>query len=179
MTQVASVYAQALFDLARDENLSKDILSQLRSLDAAFAQEKDFVRLLSTPNLTKDERLNIVDASFRDKVHPYLLNFMKILTEKGYMRYFSACCEAYCALYNDANGILPVKAVTAVALTKEQTDRLCAKLERMTGKRIDLVNVLDPACMGGVRLDYDGKRVDDTIRHRLDSIHRMLKNTVL
>ena len=48
-----------------------------------------------------------------------------------------------------------------------------------TGKTIDLQNRIDPACLGGIRLDYDGKRLDDTVSHRLDSIGALLKNTVL
>ena len=69
--------------------------------------------------------------------------------------------------------------VTAVALTKEQADKLSAKLSALTGKKIDLTNRVDPGILGGVRLDYDGKRLDDTVSHRLDSVRNMLKNTVL
>lgn len=179
MTQVGSVYAQALYDLARDEGLGKKILDELKMLREIFDQEPEFPRLLSTPNLAKDERLQILDDSLRGKVQPYVLNFLKILTEKGYVRRFSDCCEAYRALYNEDNGILPVKAVTAVLLTAEQAEKLSAKLRAQTGKTIELINVVDPKCLGGVRLDYEGKRVDDTVQHRLDAVHGLLKNTML
>ena len=102
-----------------------------------------------------------------------------ILTEKGYIRYFSECCQAYREQYNEENGILPVCAVTAVELTEDQTAKLKAKLEKITGKTVELVNRTDPTCLGGVRLDYDGRQVDGTIKNRLDSIHGLLKNTVL
>ena len=179
MTQVGSVYAQALYDLAKDEGLSGKILSELKALNEAFSQNADFLRLLSTPNLGKDERCGILDESFRGKIQPYVLNFLKILTEKGYIRQFSDCCEAYRMLFNEDNGILPVKAVTAVPLTAEQTKKLCDKLQKNTGKTIELINVVDPACIGGVRLDYDGKRMDDTVQHRLDAVRSLLKNTML
>ena len=52
------------------------------------------------------------------------------------------------------------------------------KLEAITGKRIELSNKVDPACLGGVRLDYDGKRVDGTVKTRLDGIAAALQNTV-
>lgn len=179
MTRIGSVYAQALYDLAIDEGLSEEILGQLKVLQQAFAQESIFIRLLSTPNLTKDERCGIVDESFRGKVHEYVLNFLKILTEKGYMRHFSDCCDAYRELYNADNGILPVKAVTAVSLSDDQACRLSEKLASITGKRIELTNIIDPKCIGGVRLDYDGKRVDDTVQHRLEAVRSLLKNTML
>lgn len=179
MTGVGNVYGEALYTLAKDEGLSQIILSQLTMLDGCFSQEPDFLRLLSTPSLPKEERCRILDNSFRGKIQPYLLNFLKILTEKGYVRHFGHCTAAYRDLYNRDNGILPVTAVTAVVLTDKQKARLIAKLTMITGKKIDLTNKLDPNVLGGIRLDYDGKRVDDTVSHRLDAIRSHLKNTVL
>ena len=179
MTSVGTVYAQALYSLAKDEDCCKVILDQLTVLQESFAAEPDFLRLLAAPNLSKEERCAIVDGSFRDKVHPYLLNFMKILTEKGYMRYFADCCKVYRQSFNQDHDILEVTAVTALALTQDQAERLRQKLAKITGKRIDLLNRVDAAVLGGVRLDYDGKRVDDTVSHRLDTVRSLLKNTVI
>ena len=179
MTQIGNVYGEALYSLAREEGLSDAVLQELKTLRDAFTQEPDFVRLLSAPNLSKEERCDILDRSFRGKVQPYVLNFLKILTEKGYARYFCDCCDAYRELYNADHGILTVKAVPAVALTGQQAAKLSDKLASTTGKTIELQNRVDPGCLGGVRLDYDGKRVDGTVASRLDAVRSLLKNTVL
>ena len=179
MTQAGSVYGEALYTLALEENLTAVILEELNVLNRSFRQEPDFSRLLSSPNLSKQERCTVLDDSFRGKVHPYVLNFMKILTEKGYMKHFSDCCKAYEEHYNLDNGILPVTAITAVALTAQQSEKLTDKLSRTTGKQVKLLNKVDPTILGGVRLDYDGKRLDDTVSHRLDAIRTLLKDTVL
>ena len=179
MTQTANVYAQALYSLTNEENCSGIILEELKALDESFAQEPDFLRLLAAPNLSKEERCGILDSSFREKVHPYVLNFMKLLTERGYIRGFSNCYKAFRQEYNRDHGILEVCAITAVKLTPEQCNRLTGKLQTITGKTVELTNRIDASCMGGIRLDYDGTRVDDTVAHRLDSVRRMLKDTVL
>ena len=179
MSQVGTVYAQALYALTKDENCSEAVLQELMVLNASFEQEPKFLHLLTAPNLSKEERCGILDRSFREKVHPYVLNFLKILTEKGYMRRFSDCCKAFRQLYNEDHGILEVFAYTAIPLTDDQKERLSQKLQAVTGKTIDLINRVDPGCLGGVRLDYDGKRVDGTVEHRLSSISALLKNTVL
>ena len=179
MTQVGSVYGEALYTLARDESLSKQILEELSVLEQSFRAEPDFIRLLSTPNLSVQERCKILDDSFRGNVHAYVLNFLKILTEKGYMRHFSDCCKAYEESFNRDNGILPVTAITAVSLNAEQAEKLTAKLCQITGKQVKLYNRIDPAVLGGVRLDYDGKRLDDTVSHRLDAVRDLLSSTVL
>ena len=179
MTEVGTVYGESLYELAKDEGLDQEIGTQLKVLQQSFRQEPDFIRLLASPNLTKPERCQVLDDSFRGHVHPYLLNFLKILTEKNYVRYFSDCCDAYSQRYNQDNGILPVTAVTAVALSSAQAEKLTEKLAKITGKHIELSNRIDPSCLGGVRLDYDGQRLDDTVSHRMATIRDMLKNTVL
>ena len=104
MTDVGSVYGSALYTLAREEDLSASVLEELTALEQSFRQEPGFLKLLSSPALSKDERCKILDDSFRGKVQPYVLNFMKILTEKGYLRHFSDCCKAYREQYNQDNG---------------------------------------------------------------------------
>ena len=48
-----------------------------------------------------------------------------------------------------------------------------------TGKQILLHSRVEPGTLGGVRLDYDGRRLDDTVAHRLQNIRDLLKKTVL
>ncbi len=179
MTQVGNVYGEALYDLAKSENLAQSILQELDVLKISFTQEPDFLRLLSAPNLSKQERCGVLDETLKGKVHPYVLNFLKILTEKGYARHYVDCVEAYRQHYHQDNGILSVKAVTAVPLTEAQSQKLQQKLADLTGKTILLQNRVDPTILGGIRLDYDGKQLDDTVSHRLDAVRSLLSNTVL
>ena len=179
MTDAANVYGQALYELARDEGLSERILKELNVLKESFEAEPAFVQLLGTPSIPMQERCDVLDSALRDQVHPYVLNFLKILTEKGYMRHFSGCCQAFRQHYNRDTGILPVTAVTAAPLSAELRRKLSDKLSTLTGKSIELDCRVDPECLGGVRLDFDGKQVDGTIRRRLEDIRGILKNTVL
>ena len=179
MTRAGSVYGQALFDLAHSEGCDEAVLQEIRALSEGFDQEPDFLRLMTAANISKEERCQILDRSFRGKVHPYVLNFMKILVEKGYFKEFSYCVEAYKSFYHKEHGILEVKATSAVPLTDSQRQRLKEKLECITGKTVELACVVDPRCLGGMRLDYDGRRVEDTLRQRLDSLGDLLKNTAI
>ncbi len=179
MTPVANQYGQALYELALAEGLAEPVRQELKALRESFRENPEYIRLLSAPSLSKQERCALLEEGFGGKLQPYLLNFLKILTEKGYMRHFDGCCQAYTDLYNRDNGILPVTAITAAPLADAQADKLRQKLANMTGKTIELHNRIDPACLGGIRLEYDGKSIDDTVAHRLDSIRRLLKETVI
>ena len=179
MTDAANVYGQALYELARDEGLTSRILGELKVLKTSFTQEPGFQQLLATPSVPKQERCQILDSSLRSQVHPYVLNFLKILTEKGYIRHFSGCCDVYKRQYNQDNGVLEVTAVTAAPLSDELSRKLETKLSGITGKTIDLTCRVDPGTLGGIRLDWDGKQLDGTVRPRLDDIRDILRNTVL
>lgn len=175
MTGGAAGYAQALYCLAGEVGAEEEILQQLEVLHTAFRQEPDFLRLLSAPDLSKAERCKILDDSFREKVHPYLLNTLKLMTEKGCIRHFGDCARQYREVYNEEHGIVSILATSAVQLTQVQQEKLQVKLETITGKTVHLQCRVDPACLGGVRLDYDGKRIDGTVQNRLDAMKELLK----
>ena len=179
MTEIGTIYGGALYDLAASEGLSGEILGQLKVLAESFANEPAFLNLLNSRSLSKEERCRIIDDSFAGKVHLYVCNFLKLLTEKGYIRHFADCTGAFKARYNMDNNILPVTVVTAVALKEEQIARLVSKLESQTGKTVELTNRIDPEVIGGIRLDFDGKSVEDTLAHRLENIRHLLNNTIL
>lgn len=176
MNEIGASYAQALFSLADEEKVDDEILQQLEALDVSFTQEPEFLRLIATPNLSKADRCQLLDDCFRNKVHPYVLNFLKLLAQKGYARQFGDCVRQYRSIYNERHGIASVVATTAVAMTAEQKKKMQVKLESITGKTVQLKTRVEPACMGGVRLDYEGKRIDDTVKNRLDALRSQLES---
>lgn len=174
MNPTATVYGRALYTLAQEEGVETPMLQQLETLRDCFSREPAFLRLLAAPELPKEERRGIVDSCFRGRAHPYVVNFLKLLLDKGNIPCFGDCVRDYRARYNETRGILPVTAVTAVPLNGEQRNALTEKLARLTGKTICLENRVDPACLGGVRLDYGGVRVDGTLARGLELLYKRI-----
>lgn len=179
MSQAGTVYGQGLYTLAQEEGLEEQILGELAVLEAAFCESPEFLKLLASHNIPLQERLAILDESFREKAHPYALNFCKLLTEKAHIRSFPECYRAYREQYNTDKGILEVQVFTAIALNDAQKVRLTDKLTALTGKKISLACKVDPGVLGGVRLRYDGCQIDGTLQGRLDALSKTLKNTVI
>ena len=179
MSQAGNVYGQGLYTLAQEEGLEEQILGELAVLDTAFSENPEFLKLMASHNIPVQERLALLEESFRGKVHPYVLNFLKLLTEKNRVRSFPECYGAYREQYNADKGILEVQVFTAIALQNAQKVRLADKLSALTGKKIALLCKVDPSVLGGVRLRYDGCQVDGTLRGRLDEMSKTLRNTVI
>lgn len=179
MTELAKLYGESLYDLAAEETLEVRILEELDGAAACIKAEPDYLRLLSTPSLPKEERCGLLDEAFGGGVHPYVVNFLKLLCREGALRELPGCAAAYRKRYNKAHGILEVTAVSAVALPAEKQAKLREKLAAMTGKTIDLTVKVDPSVLGGLRLDLDGTRLDGTVRRRLDAIRTDIGSAVL
>lgn len=177
MSRSAAIYASSLYSLAVEENIAAQVLGEMDIVHGIFEGEPDFIALLASPGISKEERTGMLDNCLRGKVQPYLLNFLKLITERGMIRQFGDCCEAYRKLYNEDQGILPVSVVSAVPLEEDQKARLKEKLDRLTGKDVQLCCAVDPKCIGGIRVDYDDHRIDGTVEKRLSSIAELLKNT--
>ena len=172
MTETAKMYGGSLYDLAAEEGLETRILGELDEVQQLLKQNPDYLRLLSTPSIPKKERCGLLDEALRDRVHLYVLNFLKILCEKGTLRELSGCARAYRIRYNQAHGILEATAISAVPLTEQQRAALHAKLESLTGKTIDLKTKVDAKVLGGIRLDIEGTELNGTVQNRLASLRR-------
>lgn len=179
MTREALDYGNALYDLAAEEGLEAELLEQLAAVADIFRENREYLRLLSSPALPKAERCDLLDQAFRGSVQPYLLNFLKLLCRNGLIRQTGDCARQFRKRFNQDRGILEARAVTAVPLTEELKARLREKLERITGKQVDLRTAVDPAVLGGVRLEMDGKQLDGTLRTRLDGLRKSLREAVL
>jgi len=102
MTETARMYGGSLYDLAAEEGLETRILGELDEAVALFKANPDYLHLLSTPSIPKKERCGLLDEALRGQVHLYVLNFLKILCEKGTLRELSGCARAYRVRYNQA-----------------------------------------------------------------------------
>ena len=179
MTKTAGVYGGALYDLAREEGKTEEILQQLHTVNDLFKDEPQFVYLLATPSLPKAERCGVLDTCLRDRIDLYLLNFLKILCENGTIGQLAGCLRAYKNRYNEDHGILEVRAVTAVPLNDRLRGQLRDRLSQVTGRTIELDCRVDPVCLGGVRLEMEGRQLDGTLRARFDAVRRQLQDVVL
>lgn len=172
MNEIVKEYAAGLFALARESDAEEQILAECRALAPLF--DREYARLLINPDLPKERRIALVGEALDGRVHPYLSNFAKLMTERGLATEIAACFTEYERLWCDANGVVRVRCESAVPLTDGQRDRLTERLEQRTGRRVLMEYAVNPALIGGMRLFYDNRRIDDTLKNRLARIAKRL-----
>ena len=179
MTKTARLYGGSLYDLAVEEGIADELMQQADQVRALFRENPDYVRLLSEPSLPFQERCGLIDQAFGADAQKYLVNFIKLLCERGYLGEYAGCCEEFTRRYNADHNITQAEVISAVPLTQAQEQALKGRLEKISGKQVQMQVRTDPSIIGGLRVRIDGKELDGTVRGRLDGISRSLEQVTL
>lgn len=179
MTQTGRLYGGSLYDLAAQEQLTETIHQQMKDVLTLFRENPDYIRLLSDPALPKTERIGLIDQAFKGEAEPYLVNFLKLLCERGILGEYAECCKEYTRRYYADNGIAEAVVTSAVDLTEEQLAQLKEKLEKISGKKILLITKTDPAVVAGLSVEMEGVQYDGTVKGRLSGLSRKLNEIIV
>ena len=171
-------YGSALFEITEECGSTERVLADIAVAKKLFSDSPEYVKLLDTPAVPKEERVELISASL-GTLDTHLTNLIKILSEHHSTYLFCRIADDYSALYDKSRGIERVDAITAVPLTEAQKARLIVKLSALTGKKVKLKNTVDPSILGGMKIRYSDKQLDGSVRSRLDSFEAGLKDLVI
>ena len=174
----AKNYGNALFMLAKELNEIDSVKNDFDVLIKALEQNTDYLKLLDTPSLSREERVRLVDSAFNG-LNKNLVNMVKILAERRLIHLIFKINESYLVDYDEHYGIERVEAISAIPLSIEQLDKLKLKLEKVTGKQIIVTNTIDSSILGGMKLRYLGIQIDGSIKTKLDNFEKSLKDLVI
>lgn len=172
------IYGDALFQSALEENKLDEIKTQLNTLAAAFQAESAFLSMMDSPAMDAGDKQKILEETFAEKVEKILYNFLRILSDKRRMGLFLPIVEQFGTLYRQHIGLLEVEAVTAVAMSENQKQKLQEKLSKLTGKQILLRNSVDASIIGGVILKYNNQEIDGSVREKLSALRHQIRGVI-
>ena len=174
----AKNYGDALFMLAKELGEIDIVKNDFDTLGAVVEENSEYLKLLDTPSLSREERVKLVDTAF-GTLNKNLVNLVKILAERRLVYLVSKIRQAYMLAYDEHYNIERVEAISAIPLTSEQINKLQLKLEKVTGKQIVVTNTIDSSILGGMKLRYLGIQLDGSIKTKLDNFEKSLKDLVI
>ncbi len=167
MTATGNNYAEALFMLAREENLTDEFYKDLKFVEGIFKESPEYLQFLATPSIPKSERTTALAAAFEGKINLHILSFLQLMCEQSRAEQFFESASEFYRLYEWASGTAVAVVKTAVELTDDQKTSLVKALEKRTGKKITLKCVVDGAVIGGVVVELDGELLDGSVKSNL------------
>lgn len=170
--QVARRYAQAAFELAREEG---DLEGWRRELDdvATVFVDSDAAPVFADGRIPLQQRFAFVERSL--DVRPAVLNLAKLLVQKGRTGEAREIANVFGELVDAAQGIAHARITTAVELPSEQVAQVEQALSRALGKRIVGHASVDPNLLGGIVLRIGDRLIDGSVRTRLKLLRQELK----
>jgi len=169
-------YASALFELASEAGTVTAVESDLDNLAAALRESAELSALIRNPEVSR-EALGRVLAGIGDKLSLANLtkNFLGVLAQNRRAGELPAVIRAFHAIAAAQRGEVSAEVASAHALTDEQLSALEGKLRAREGRTVKLKTRVDPDLLGGLVVTVGSKRIDGSIRTRLNSLAQAMK----
>ena len=167
---LANKIGYSLFEVARENNSLEQVSYELNEVAKVVNENPDFVTLMNNPNIEKIKKINLIDASFTG-VNKYVVNVVKILAGNLQISLINFVLEQFTELFNKHSNSVVVKVESASPLTDKQLENLKEKLKNeLQLEKVELNNFVDENLLGGLKLTYNNKVVDASIKTKLNAI---------
>jgi F-type H+-transporting ATPase subunit delta len=173
--RIAQRYAKSVFDLAQERNQLDAVKADFLDFEKLLAESRDFSRLVESPVVRSETKLNVFRALLKGKVNEVVMNLIETLTERNREALVPNIGWAYIDMVNKHRNITPVTAITSVKLTPEQEKQVIEKAKALTGTNVELTTQVDAGILGGIILNIQGKQYDASVTGSLARLKKQLK----
>jgi F-type H+-transporting ATPase subunit delta len=171
MQEAARVYAEALFEVARDRGKLDALREQLAQLADAVEASRDLQVFFFSPYFSSQEKIEGVRRAISG-ADPEFLNFLELLIEKQRMPEIFRIRRGFDELWKKENRRLDVTVTSAVELDPAVAAKVGEAIERQTGEEVDLASRVDGDILGGIVLQVGNMVLDASIRSRLEKLRK-------
>jgi F-type H+-transporting ATPase subunit delta len=171
MEEIARVYAEALFEAAKDKDKLDRIHDELDQFAAALNEERELQVFFFSPYFSTAEKQDGIDRAVSD-ADPEFVNFLNLLAEKHRMPLIFRIQRQFEQRWKQENRKLDVTVTSAVELDPEIVERVGKEIEKQTDRSVELQSNVDADILGGIVLQVGNRVLDASIRNRLEKLRR-------
>jgi F-type H+-transporting ATPase subunit delta len=171
MQEAARVYAEALFDVAKDKGKLDAIRGELSQFVDAVDGNRELQVFFFSPYFSSAEKVAGLKRAVSD-ADAELLNFLELLIEKQRMPEIFRIRRQLDELWKQENRRIDVTVTSAVTLEPAVVEKVGEEIERQTGQKVDLSSRVDAEILGGIVLQVGNKVLDASIRSRLEKLRK-------
>src|SRR5690606_27189157 len=176
---IARPYARAAFDTAKEAN-ALEAWSQALAAAAAVVSNEDAERVLASPSLTDDARVELIaevgaampgaelfgDQRFR--------SLLRLLAENDRLEALPEISAQFDELKAEAENKIDVTLVSATSVEPEIAQKITQALERRLGRQVALKVEIDDKLLGGAIIRAEDMVIDGSVRMRLERLTQTL-----
>jgi len=162
-------YAVALFSLASEAGKVESIEENLAAFHESLDSEQK--RLFLHPRLSKDEKKKIIEQLSLPEL---IRDFLFVLIDNNRFDQIDDILEDYRALKAKRHELLHVIIYSKRSLSEKRQQSLKDAFEKRYQREVTVENRVDDSIIGGLRFEFDGKVIDDTVNRDLARLRSRL-----
>lgn len=173
--QITENYANALFKAAEQEKTVDMVRLDCKKLEE-FLLSSPQLSALDNPKFKLSEKNDMI-AEIAEilKLSPTTVNFLKLVAEKRRFNSLKQILEHFNHLDLKKRGILEITAESVQNLSDKQKQKLEKGLEKAFNQPIIINYKINPAILGGMTIQYNSVKVDDSVAGKLQRLEQIMK----
>lgn len=172
---VASTYARALFEAARDNDKIDLIRDELDELMQILETEKDLKAFALSPAIPIREKKQVLETIFENRLSQELVNFLYILADKGRINQIDRIARQYKEHVSAFEGYTSGTIYSVKLLEQDKLAEFEKQVSKLLRVKVRLYNEIDTKLIGGVKILVDGKLIDASVKKQLGTMLEDLK----
>jgi F-type H+-transporting ATPase subunit delta len=169
--EIARVYAEALFDVAKEKGSLDRVHDELNEFVDALEGNREMQVFFFSPYFSSAEKREGIERSVSG-ADPEFVNFLELLVEKHRMPLIFRIRRQFEERWKEENKKLDVTVTSAVELDPEIVGKIGSEIEKQTGRSVDLQSSVDEDILGGIVLQVGNMVLDASIRNRLEKLRK-------
>ena len=171
MEEIARVYGDALFEVAKEAGSLDEVREQLGQVADALDENRELQIFFFSPYFSSAEKREGIDKAVSG-AEPELVNFLELLAEKHRMPAIFRIRQDFDELWSKANKRLDVNVTSAVELDSSVVKQVGEAVEKQTDRKVDLTSEVDEDILGGLVLRVGNMVLDASLRAKLERLRK-------
>jgi F-type H+-transporting ATPase subunit delta len=173
---LAGRYANAVFELARDQNVVDAVSGDLASLRRAMETSADLNRLVRSPVFGAGDQAKALKAILEKMGAGALtIKFVLLLAAKRRLFVLTQIIKQYERLVAKSRGETEAEVTAARTLNDSEINELKAALKSKLGSEPRLHAKVDPTLLGGLIVKVGSRMIDTSLRTKLEGLRAAMK----
>jgi len=169
-------YAEALFDLALEQNALEKVEADVGALARAIEMSGDLRSFLTSPVYDSEVKARAIDAlAAKAGVSTLTKNFLGVVARNRRLFALAGMLAAFKRRLAEHRGEVAAEAIAAAPLNDDQAKRLRGEIERVVGKAVNLTVKVDKDLLGGMIVKVGSKMIDSSLKTKLNRLKSVMK----
>ncbi|WP_135449514.1 MULTISPECIES: F0F1 ATP synthase subunit delta [Tabrizicola] len=173
---IASRYASALFDLAREDGALKALEADIATLSEALDASADLRAMIASPVISREDQGRAIAAiAGRLGLGQLTANTLALMAEKRRLFVLPQFLANLADLIAAEKGEVTAEVTAARALSAAQSKKLAETLKARVGKTVKLKTTVDESLIGGLVVKLGSTMIDTSVKAKLAALQNAMK----